>query len=478
MCTLKMVKLNHVHLVVPNGQKRTHYIIFDAKTIQASDKNMLQCLLKIARHSTVFKDNPGFLSYFVETYVKTADTDDLLVGLLSNDALPVDEAECLLQVKQARRYKDLITKNPAFHDYVLKNYRDYRSYVCIDTMCSMEIFFDIALTLPHCFRATLRGKLLSNPKLTAEFITKFRLLKSDWIIIFNNKSVVWTREMVDTYFKMGCFAYDDIIRHGLMRQPDFVDYAIEIGAGWDENRFITLSGNTHVVFTHELIGRYETKWDWTALSKNESVEFTLDALIKFQHRWKWELVCKNVSFLSKWDCHKIRTMIIGKLLPEVWNYENAPHFIRLLKVAEPSYDTTPNNAQFYFRRGRCILAENEDGSGVIRVFDVTEGDSSDDCINRMKCFDDWCEMLNDDAKALEILQRPVTDWSFQSETPVRDQLVRKKVLPCTLDEIPLAIPKSCCQYCLKISMGDAQFEMNMGGCVPDFIKSIVQLTEK
>lgn len=517
-----MVRLTHVSFSVPTGQKRTRYIIFDVhveSNYEFADYNHEEQYLKqypfdsvvtAACHPTLFKENPGFLTYFVENFVKTANPktcfgdniDFLLVKLLSNNALPAEEVECLLTFKQAKAHKDLVTLNPAFRDYVLQNYRDEKSFVCLPTMCSMEVFFDVAFKMllngnPAFLDDQVMKSFSSNPGLTAQTISQFPqdlLHRLNWVNIFNNTSVVLTREMVAHFLEMDCFEYDALIRHGLMRDPDLVNYAIEIRA--NDNRFKTLSANKSVVFTPELVARHATKWDWTALSANEGVQFfTQSVLINHQFGWVWELVLQNPSFL-KCDRHMIRA-VVGELAPEVWD-RGAYLLLSVLQKAPekhtPLYPCVPPsfNIWNHHMRGQCTLAENEDGSGVIRVVDIDERVHNfsvgvlqmHESIKRMKLVDSCCEMLNDDnTKAINILQECVIDWRLCNAT-LRASPLKKKVLLCTLGELPLVYPLWLYEvplyrytYEVTVKRDKERFDsiiINFENDAPEFIRSIVR----
>lgn len=48
-----------------------------------------------------------------------------------------------------------------------------------------------------------------------------------------------------------------------------------------------LSGNTHLLWTDELIEHYADKWDWWLLSSNESLPWSEALIEKYETKWVW-----------------------------------------------------------------------------------------------------------------------------------------------------------------------------------------------
>lgn len=118
----------------------------------------------------------------------------------------------------------------------------------------------------------------------------------DWELISRNDAITWNENSIRRFeskldwidfSQTNVFANTDLLE----TFKDQVDWRTKD----DDGLFRTVASNESIIWTAELIEKYEDRLNFYYLPMNTKIPWSEDLIDKFKHRWKWDYLMMNDS---------------------------------------------------------------------------------------------------------------------------------------------------------------------------------------
>ncbi len=134
--------------------------------------------------------------------------------------------------------------------------------------------------------------LSQNPALpwTEELIDKFKY-NWDWDCLSKNKAIPWSEKLVEKYSKKWNWS-TLFTEQNLPLSEHFIEKYI---SNFSTSELYSLSRNTSIPWSVELIEKYKDKWSWNGLSFCTVLPWSEEFIDKFKYNWNWDCLSTNTS---------------------------------------------------------------------------------------------------------------------------------------------------------------------------------------